>query len=493
MQRVLVTPNKEGHSGYRQPAYKPHLLEHEPQNLALINYQITQNKLWLRQKKEEYSRIKQEKLQLDQNLKTLRIQAKLLQSELYPANETKINPFNYFQPIVATWWDDTLRQHNAKYNSSLSMDWTYRGQHIVGIIGDLKAHTSSCYNYYKQTDPTFVDKLTMWGKGYFAYPRTNSERYGNKNLSRNFYKTYPGYMLLPDQDIICSRDTDGKIAIVKLALIQRELQILTRNEDEFELLDDDHKDDIDPNFILDCLREDSANFQTDSNESAHAWDLHDFTLDLNLDLECTGTFKPNQVSKMLIFTVRLKIMLLSKIKNMTQDFEVDNLKASGGRGIHSHAHARSSSESESGNKKPKRSIKATEDRQTKRQCRIDAYAKADTKPAIDRQETFSSGAENSSSDSSDSDSNSETGLESPSESKNQKRPSNNNAKLITNAGGNHYDHRSYNKVIKNYNTEQSPRDSDSDSNSGALGKNYNNRSYNTVAGNLNTKVTYNFG
>jgi hypothetical protein len=393
---------------------------------------------------------------------------------------------------VATWWDDTLRQHNAEYNSSLSMDWTYRGQHIVGIIGDLKAHTSSCYNYYKQTDPTFVDKLTTWGKGYFAYPRTNSERNGNKTLSRNFYKTYPGYMLLPDQDIICSRDTNGKIAIVKLALIQREPQILTRNEDEFELLDDNHKDDIDPNLILDCLREDSANFQTDSNDSAHGWDLHDFTLDLNLDLECTGTFKPNQVSKMLIFTVRLEIMLLSKIINLNQDFQVDNLKASGGRGIHSHAHARSSSESESSNKKTKRSIKATEDRQTrKRQCRTEAYTKANTKPAIDRQEPFSRDVENSSSDSSDSDSNSETGLESPSESKNQKRPSNNNAELFTTAGGNHFDHRSYyNKIFTHYNAEQSPRDSDSDPNSCAIGKN-NNRSYKTVAG--NTKITYNFG
>jgi hypothetical protein len=318
MQHVLVTPNKEVHSGYRQPAYKPHLLEHEPQKLAHINYLITQNKLWLRQKKEEYSRVKQEKLQIDQNLKTLRIQAKLLQSELYPANETKINPFNYFQPIVATWWDDTLRQNNAKYNPSLSMDWTYRGQHIVGIIGDLKAHTSSCYNYYKQTDPTFVDKLTTWSKGYFAYPRTNNERNENKHVSRNFYKTYPGYMLLPDQDIICSRDTNGKIAIVKLALLQREHQTLTRNEDLFELLDDDsHKDDsdIDPNFLLESLREDSANSLTDPINSAHAWDLFDFTLDF--DLECTGTFKLNQVGKLLIFTVRLEIMpvLLSKINN----------------------------------------------------------------------------------------------------------------------------------------------------------------------------------
>jgi len=185
-------------------------------------------------------------------------------------------------------------------------------------------------------------------------------------------------------------------------------------------------------------------------------------------------------------------MLLSKIINLNQDFQVDNLKASGGRGIHSHAHARSSSESESSNKKTKRSIKATEDRQTrKRQCRTEAYTKANTKPAIDRQEPFSSGVENSSSDSSDSDSNSETGLESPSESKNQKRPSNNNAELFTTAGGNHFDHRSYyNKIFTHYNAEQSPRDSDSDPNSCAIGKN-NNRSYKTVAG--NTKITYNFG
>ena len=150
---------------------------------------------------------------------------------------------------------------------------------------------------------------------------------------------------------------------------------------------------------------------------------------------------------------------------MTQDFEVDNLKASGDGG-------------ESGKMKTKRSNEAIEDQQArKRQCRMEAYTKADTKAANYRQESFSDGAEQSSRDSSDSDSNSETGLESAPESKKEKWPSINNADLLASAVGNHYDHRKYNlkaasiknKVINHFGAEHCPRDSETDSNSGTLG------------------------